>query len=84
MAERALVPLPRDIPQVGDIYRHYKRGDRYQVVGYNFHANDNWWMVEYIPLYDCPYPKFSRPLHEWSELVEWQGEKVVRFARVEE
>lgn len=82
MEAKDAVPLPQSAPQMGDIYRHYKKGDRYRVVGYNFHANDHEWMIEYRPLYECPYPKFSRPLREWDEHVDVGGKTVARFANV--
>lgn len=61
---------------------HYK-GDHYRVVGLALHSNDDEWMVVYEPMYERPAaPLFTRPLREWAEVVEWQGTKVERFAKV--
>ena len=76
-----VVPLPADAPREGETYRHYK-GDSYRVKLLAVHSNDQEWMVVYEPLYvnpDAPY--FTRPLREWSEVVEWEGKTVVRFAK---
>ena len=73
--------LPDDAPRPGEQYRHYK-GDLYKIVLLAEHSNDNEWMVVYEPMYENPdAPFFTRPLREWSELVEWQGEKKKRFTQ---
>lgn len=49
------------------------------------HSNDDEWMVVYEPLYENPDAAFfTRPLREWNEEVEWQGERRVRFTREQE
>lgn len=77
------VPLPDDAPKVGAVYKHYK-GDPYKVIALALHSNDDEWMVVYEPLYEnADAPLFTRLLREWGEIVEWQGEKVMRFALVD-
>jgi hypothetical protein len=40
-------------------------------------------MVVYEPMYECPDAHlFTRPLREWGEEVEWEGERVGRFSLV--
>lgn len=77
-----VIPLPADAPLVGEVYRHYK-GDSYRVQLLVFHSNDDEWMVVYEPLYEnSDAPFFTRPLREWRDLVEWQGNKTERFTLV--
>lgn len=77
------IELPTDAPNIGEQYRHYK-GDHYEVALLALHSNDQEWMVVYKPLYENPdAPYFTRPLHEWSERVEWEGNFVKRFTRIE-
>ena len=73
--------IPAGTPRAGEVYAHYK-GDLYRVVGIALHANDEEWMVVYEPMYANPAAKlFTRPLHEWGEVVEWQGEQKLRFTK---
>lgn len=74
-------PLPQDAPKQGETYRHYK-GDLYKIVLLAEHSNDNEWMVVYEPMYEHPdAPYFTRPLRQWDEMVEWEGEMRRRFTR---
>ncbi len=74
--------LPDNAPTAGEIFKHYK-GDQYKVVLLAEHSNDNEWMVVYEPMYPNPdVPFFTRPLREWSEIVEWEGKQVERFSKV--
>jgi hypothetical protein len=76
-------PLPPNAPKPGDRYRHYK-GDSYKVASLALHSNDNEWMVIYEPLYENPdAPYFTRPLREWSEIVEWNGWRGERFTKLD-
>lgn len=75
-------PVPADAPKAGEVYRHYK-GDQYKIVSLALHSNDEEWMVVYEPMYENPAaPFFTRPLREWREVVEWQGNQVERFSKV--
>lgn len=68
-------------PQEGEVYTHYK-GDTYKVVGCALTSADQW-VVVYEPLYKgAPSKLFTRPVEEWSEEVEWQGARVLRFTKV--
>lgn len=74
-------PPPDDAPKPGEVFKHYK-GDSYRVVSLALHSNDDEWMVVYEPLYENPAaPLFTRPLREWGETVERDGEKMPRFAK---
>ncbi len=76
-----VVPLPVGAPVAGETYRHYK-GDLYEVVLLALHSNDEEWMVVYKPLYESPdAPFFTRPLRQWREVVEWEGQSVERFSK---
>ena len=75
------IPLPEGAPGKGEVYKHYKKGDLYKVVDLALHSNDDEWMVVYEPMYKSPYKLFTRPLREWGEIVEWQGQKLVRFTK---
>ncbi len=82
MAKGDLVPLlPADAPKAGETYRHYK-GDVFRVVLLAEHSNNAEWMVVYEATYanpDAPY--FTRPLRQWSELIEWRGQTLKRFTK---
>ena len=79
--DRAAIHVP-----VGTNYVHYKQPDwahRYQVVGHVIlEAND-----EVAVLYRAMYMErevvFARALSIWQETVEWEGQTVPRFAKVE-
>ncbi len=72
-------------PQPGETYRHYKKGDLYEVVGMALSSEDEWTVV-YKALYENPAAgMFVRPVKEWSEDVEWpqgSGTFVKRFSKV--
>ncbi len=73
--------IPADAPKTGEIFRHYK-GDNYKVLDVALHSDDTWNVV-YAPVYEGAVAKlFTRPLCEWREVVEWQGQKVERFVKV--
>lgn len=78
-----IIPVPSDAPQSGEKFRHYK-GNHYEVVDIALHSNTDEWMVVYKPLYEnAVAPLFTRPLHEWSERVEWEENFVKRFTRID-
>lgn len=73
--------VPADAPAAGEVYRHYK-GDLYKVVGLALHSDETW-LVVYEPMYEGAVSKlFTRPVLEWREVVEWQGQRVERFSKV--
>jgi len=77
------MPLPDGVPHTGEKFRHYK-GEYYEVVFLALHSNSDEWMVVYKPLYENPIaPYFTRPLHEWDERVEWEGQYVKRFVHID-
>src|SRR3989344_3189815 len=61
--------------------RHYK-GNSYKVFEIALNSDDEW-VVVYEPLYENAVAKlFTRPVAEWCEVVEWQGQKVERFVKI--
>lgn len=73
------IQLPENSPVIGRVYKHYK-GDLYKVTAIALHSNDDVWMIVYEPMYENPdAPLFTRPLSEWGEIVDLNGEKVERF-----
>lgn len=82
---KGFIPLlPEQVPKKDEVYIHYK-GDRYKVHGLALHSNDDIWMVVYKPMYpDAIAELFTRPLSEWNEDMEWQGNIVKRFSFVQE
>lgn len=75
-------PVPVDAPKAGEVYRHYK-GDQYKVVDVALHSDETWNVV-YQPMYEGAVANyFTRPVIEWSEVVEWEGKQVPRFTRVD-
>ena len=82
MSKGVAMMVPNDAPKAGEVYRHYK-GDNYKVVGMALRSTDDSWDVVYEPLYNgAVFKLFSRPLSEWQEMVEWQGQKVQRFSKL--
>jgi hypothetical protein len=74
---------PADAPQKGEVYRHYKHGDKYRVTGLALNSADDTWMVLYEPMYENAATEFfTRPLTEWNEVVEWEVKKVERFVKI--
>jgi hypothetical protein len=63
-------------------YRHYK-GNEYQVISMATHSETLEPMVVYQALYGEK-GIWVRPAHMWNELVEVNGQTVLRFAPVEE
>ena len=63
-------------------YRHYKGGE-YEVLGIVIDSETQEEMVLYKMLYESPDYTYGtlwvRPAKMWNEIVEWNGEKVVRF-----
>lgn len=63
----------------GAIYQHFK-GKSYRVIGIGKHSETLEDVVIYEALYDNPLGRlWCRPISMWSELVEYQGQKVPRF-----
>jgi hypothetical protein len=63
-------------------YRHYK-GNEYQVISMATHSETLEPMVVYQALYGEK-GIWVRPAYMWNELVEVNGQTVLRFAPVEE
>ncbi len=78
---KKLIQIPQGAPQKGEVFRHYK-GDSYKVLDVALHSDDTWNVV-YEPIYEGTVAKlFTRPVAEWREIVEWQGQKVERFVKI--
>lgn len=81
MKNKDIPSVPAGAPKTGEVFRHYK-GDSYKVLDVALHSDDTWDVV-YEPMYEGAVAKlFTRPCKEWSEVVEWQGQKVERFVKV--
>ncbi len=69
--------------EVGAQYRHYKAAHKiYKVLHLAFQEEDN----ELSVIYQAEYDErliFIRPVLSWLEDVEWEGETVPRFSRLE-
>jgi hypothetical protein len=77
------VIVPENVPQKGEIFKHYK-GDLYKVLFLAEHNDPDELCVIYEAFYPNPdFPYFSRLLRSWNEDVEWNGEKVKRFTKSE-
>lgn len=85
MADRPedIVPDGRKAPLPGEIWRHYK-GNDYLVLHRARMEHDGQWMVVYVTfgkLHDET-SRWVRPLSEWVNIVEHEGERVQRFTFV--
>ena len=69
--------------EVGAEYRHYKAAHKiYRVLNLAFQEEDN----ELCVIYQAAYEEqltFIRPLTSWLQTVEWEGEIVPRFTKVQ-
>jgi hypothetical protein len=67
-------------PKAGSRWRHYKSGKIYYVqCAAISEATQEPLVVYHWVGYSLP---FARPLSEWEETVEWEGQKVPRFRPV--
>lgn len=74
--------VPENCPKAGEIYRHYK-GDLYEVVFLAEHSDPYGLCVNYKVKYENPdFSYFSRLLKSWEEMVEWNGQKLKRFTKI--
>jgi hypothetical protein len=60
------------------VYRHYKKGDRYEVIGFAKHSETEEELVIYKALYGAK-ETWVRPLEMFTETVEVDGKTVKRF-----
>lgn len=66
----------------GSSYIHYKDSlKRYIVTGLSIMEDTDEIAVKYA-MADVPDIEFVRPLAQWVEAVEWNGQQVPRFTRV--
>lgn len=72
----------REVIKPGSHWRHYK-GGQYIVKDLVVLEVDNRVSVNYVPTI-CQDVPFSRPLDEWDDEVEWNGEKLTRFTLIPE
>lgn len=70
--------------EVGAMYAHYKHPELpYLLKGFAVWEETDEIAVLYQPVHE-PTVTFVRPLEAWLEIVEWEGQAVPRFARVEQ
>jgi hypothetical protein len=74
----------QDIVKIGEIYSHYKDQTKfYKIVGYTVIESLDEIAVIYQPLYVGKEITFTRPFSEFISSVEWEGNMVKRFTKVE-
>ena len=64
------------------LYRHFKGGE-YRVLGVARHSETWEEMVLYEPLYASEVKFVVRPMRMFSDLVEFEGERVPRFKKID-
>lgn len=73
------------LPTVGDYYRHYK-GNLYKIIATGFDSETTDPVVIYQGQYDDSQfgvkPIWVRPLAEWTQNVEFDGQTITRFTKV--
>lgn len=74
--------LGNNMPVAGDVYRHYKNQQKYEIVGTALQTETREMLVIYKPLYKNEYELFARPYSMFIEDVESNGERVPRFKKV--
>lgn len=65
--------------KIGGIYRHYKKGDSYHVLGLGKHSETLEDLVIYEPMYESEVKFWARPVQMFLEEVTFEGKKVPRF-----
>ena len=78
MLERRLRLAQTEIP-VGSTVQHYKNGDHYMVTGLSIRENDGAVLISY----QKGLVRFTRPLWEFNELIDHEGNIVSRFEVIE-
>jgi hypothetical protein len=63
-------------PQRGEVWLHFK-GKRCAITGFSHHTTNNERLVEY---YENGM-KWSRPLSEFFDIVEYEGRQIPRFVK---
>lgn len=70
-------------PLPGSVYCHYKKGDQYKVLALGRREGTDEEMVVYQSLEGLHRGQvWIRPLHEFTETVDWENKKVLRFSPV--
>lgn len=65
---------------IDGIYSHYKNDSKlYKVIALGFDATNDVEIVQYVPLYECPYSFFTRTIEDFTATV---SPGVKRFKRV--
>lgn len=78
--EQMLAEAKQKVP-IGSRWRHYK-GNDYTINLLVITEEDNQVAVVYTPL-KHPETTFVRPLSVWLESVEWNGDMVQRFSKID-
>jgi hypothetical protein len=72
---------------IGGVYRHFKRGTTYEIIGIARHTETDAAMVVYKGLYeeaDIPYGQlWVRPIELFTQEVAHEGNMVPRFSPVD-
>ena len=70
-------------PQVGQIWKHSKKGNLYKIIAIAKHSETLEDMIVYEAQYENTLSKtWIRPLSMWTEEVEIDGKKVPRFTLI--
>lgn len=70
-----------DTTSIKGVYRHTKSAKAYEVIGIALHTENEEKMVVYRPLYDSEHELFVRPYDMFFEIIELDGENVLRFEK---
>lgn len=67
------------------LYKHYKQGDVYRVIGIGQDSGRELPVVVYEPTYEGAHaPYFVHLVPDFEAVLEWNGEMVPRFVRVDD
>lgn len=69
---------------INGVFRHYKNGKNYLIIGVALHTETNEQLVIYKPLYKTEHSLFARPYDMFFGDVEYEGKIVKRFEKVSE
>lgn len=68
--------------KAGRVYRHYKNGRSYKVIGVALQTETNEKLVIYQPMYESEQAYFARPYEMFVGDVQYEGKLVKRFQEV--
>lgn len=81
-SQRMMLEHP-NTPKLNSVWKHYKEGTLYKVVGFSTREETEEIAVLYSPIEGDLLLPWDRTLSKWNEIVVFNGKPVPRFSRME-